>query len=173
MFSHASRHLLTAQMTPVVPRFRKENTLQREVAQNSCTCKKHLVHLCSPALLFFPLFLPLATILGWGILVWRFGHFAYTFCSGMALSNIDKKLMVLPLLKTLELTKYFEPFKESTGNSSHPDNVLFLFGNILVCIFKTVFASTETPAQVLSSFVKTTVYNLVVLFSNLTFSVNV
>lgn len=78
----------------------------------------------------------------------------------MALSIIEKNLMVLPLFTTLELTKYFVALKESTGNSTHPDNVLFLFGHPLVCVLKSVFTSIETPAQVLSSFINTTGYNL-------------
>lgn len=68
--------------------------------------------------------------------------------------------MVLLLFKTLELTKCFESFKESIGNSSHPDNVLFLFGYHLFYVFKYVFSSAETLVQVLSSFVNTTGYNL-------------
>lgn len=48
--------------------------------------------------------------------------------------TLIKKLMLLALLKTLnpELTKYFESFKESTGNSSYPDDILFLFGDPFV-----------------------------------------
>lgn len=88
------------------------------------------------------------------------GCFAYTFCSRMALSIIEKNLMVLPLFTTLELTKYFVALKESTGNSTHPDNVLFLFGHLMVCVLKFFLISIETLAQVLSSFINTTGYNL-------------
>lgn len=82
----------------------------------SCTNWIYMVKDCfAPLCSFsFPCFSPTPLSLVGG---YWFGSFAYT-TSGIALSNIDKKLMLLALFKTLnlEFTKYFGSVKESTGN---------------------------------------------------------
>lgn len=106
---------------------------QRELAQTWCICGKNALLSCPPFLALAPLSRHHHWLgdIGLDILL---GHFAYPFSSGMALINTDKKLMVLPLCKTLELTMYFESFKESTGDSSHPQCFIFLWRSSVLCL---------------------------------------
>lgn len=107
--------------TPCSQIWEGQHVPHRDVAQTSCICRKNV-------LLSSPPVLPLASLP-------RHHHWLGDtgldiLLTHLALSNLDKKLTFLPLLKTLEHTN-FESFKESRGNSSHPDNILFLFGDLL------------------------------------------
>lgn len=166
----AHRQSSLSQTNPIVPRFGKDNTHPKgNLHKLDVSVEKML---CSPALLFLPLVLSLAIITGWVILVW-------TFCLDILLTLLAPGWLSLTLIKSWWFCLFVKLWSsqcilnhlKSQQETHHILNVLFFFGDLLFCVFKSVFTSTETPAQVLSSFVNTTGYDQIFFF-HLTFLVN-